>query len=126
MLVRSRPQPPPMQGMEGFFGDVLHGVVKVALLPITLPIDVTKEVVKVGTGAIKTTIATAKEIASGLRPPPPPPPPTGVSDAFGIGAGGALAPASSASSSNLPLIIGGVALVALIGVAIVIHKKRKR
>lgn len=123
MLVRAR-RPQPVQGMEGFFGDVLHGVVKVALLPITLPIDVTKEVVKVGTGAIKTAAATAKEIASGLRPPPPPPPPSGVSDAFGIGAA-ALAP-PKASSSNLPLILGGVALVALIGVAVVIHKKRKK
>jgi hypothetical protein len=124
MLVRARPQP--MQGMEGWgVGDILGGVVKVALLPITLPVDLTKAIVKEGVGAVRGTIATAKEIASGLRPPPPPPPPTAVSDAFGIGAGGALVPASSASS-NLPIIIGGVALVALIGVAIVIHKKRKR
>jgi hypothetical protein len=122
MLYHVRPPPRPVQGMEGIFGDIIHTVVKVAVLPITAPIEASKYLVTEGIGVVKGVAATAKEIASGLKPPPPPPPP--VADYFGVGgAGGALVPAPK--SSNLPLILGGVAMVALIGVALVMHKRRK-
>jgi hypothetical protein len=115
-----------MQGMEGIFGDVGHFIVKAALLPITAPIALTKIVASEGVGAVKGALGDIKSTLAILKPPPPPPPP--VADAFGVGgAGTSLASlgAVGTSSSKVPLIVGGVALVGLVLVAVLTLKGKK-
>jgi LPXTG-motif cell wall-anchored protein len=116
-----------MQGMDGFFDDVVHTVVKVATLPITAPLSISKDLIVQGVGVAKGVLGTAKDLAVALKPPPPPPPP--VLDAFGLGGSGGGASLSATSSigstSMLPFVIGGVALLGLVTVAVLVRKKKK-
>jgi hypothetical protein len=118
-----------MQGMGNILGDIVHTTVKIATLPITLPISISKDIIVQGLGVAKGVLGDVKTLASALKPPPPPPPP--VADYFGVGGPGAsLAAIGSAgaatSSSKLPIIVGGVALVGLVMVAVLTRKKKGR
>lgn len=112
--------------MQGFsLSDVGHFIVKVATAPITVPLVVSKDILVGGIGVFKGVVNTGKEAVAALKPPPPPPPP--VQDAFGVGgAGGASLSATSSigSTSMLPFVIGGVALLGLVTVAVLVRKKK--
>lgn len=122
--------------LGGWFDDAVGGVVKVALLPITIPIQATATLVKatvpVARDVLGLATGTVRDVAGALRPPPPPPPGPSA-DAFtggGTGGTGSLtstpAAAAASDSSYLPIILGGVAAAGLVGYALWKGKKGAR
>jgi LPXTG-motif cell wall-anchored protein len=99
-------------------GDIMKAVAKVAVLPITLPWQLSAEVLKQGIGSVQSIRNSLQQ-----KPPPSITPPSGAAPADPalayLGIGGGTPPLSGGgSSSNLPLIIGGVAAAALLLVAL--------
>lgn len=108
--------------MGSWFTDGVGIVAKAAVLPITLPWQITAGVVRQG-------VTQVQNVRQALAPKPPPTPVTlpgvggGVDPSAALGPGGGMTgPALSSSAvlggSNLPLILGGVAAAGLLLVAL--------
>jgi hypothetical protein len=112
--------------MGSWFGDAVGTVTKVVTAPVWLPIKVSADAIKTVAGGAGAAVGTAKDILGALRPPPPPPPPSSLADVFGLGGSDAAVVSRSSSSSSVPIILGGVAVVGLVLVAVLGRKKKGR